>query len=120
MVALGNNAHIFASPHRREALQRLFGELIGCPVATISHPAMAEPMLVVRFPAGGSLSVEFVPNAPDTDEPRYGAWLELRSKAPADLMRQLLAGGISEVKHPGHPHYFVAPGGQVFTVVPID
>jgi hypothetical protein len=119
MVALGNNAHIFARPHRRESLRRLFGELIGCPVATIDHPAMAEPMLVVRFPGGGSLSVEFVAHAPDSDEPRFGAWLELRSESPADLVHQLLEAGIPEVEHPGHPHYFMAPGGQVFTVVPL-
>ena len=26
--------------------------------------------------------------------------------------------GLTEVKHPGHPYYFMIPGGQVFTIAP--
>jgi hypothetical protein len=28
--------------------------------------------------------------------------------------------GTTEVKHPGHPYYFMIPGGQVFTIAPND
>ena len=118
MTSLGNNAHLFAKPHRREELRRLFEGVLDCgPVATVPHPGMAEPMLVVRFPGGGALSIEFVEDADDSDEPRRGTWLELRADDPAALMRKLLEAGVREVKHPGHPHYFLAPGGQVFTIV---
>jgi hypothetical protein len=118
MTALGSNAHIFAQPRRREQLRWCFGTVLGCPVAEVDHPDMAEPMLVVRFPGGGNLSIEFTPDAPDDDQPRLGAWLELRAGDPASVMRAVLDQGLTEVKHPGHPHYFMAPGGQVFTIAP--
>lgn len=117
MTALGNNAHIFARPARREALKRLFETVLECPVATVEHPGMVEPMLIVRMPDGGSVSIEFTEDGADSDEPRLATWLELRTADPAGLMRTVLAAGLKEVKHPGHPYYFVAPGGQVFTIV---
>jgi hypothetical protein len=74
-------------------------------------------MLLVSFPGGGHLSIEFTDDAPDSDAPRLSAWLELRMPDPAALMRAALAAGLAEARHPGHEHYLVAPGGQVFTVV---
>ena len=74
--------------------------------------------VVPYFPGGGNLSVEFTDDAPDEDHPRFGAWLELRAEDPAAVMRRALGAGLQEVKHPGHPHYFMLPGGQVFTVAP--
>ena len=98
----------------------VFRDRPGCgPVATVEYPGIAEPMLVVRFPDGGSLSIEFTDQAPDDDQPRLGAWLELRAKDPAVLMRAVLNAGLPEVEHPGHPYYFMAPGGQVFTIAPL-
>jgi hypothetical protein len=58
------------------------------------------------------------PRRPDDDTPRLGAWLELRAEDPDALMQAALAAGLPQVKHPGHPHYFMAPGGQVFTIAP--
>lgn len=119
MIALGNNVHIFARPTRREALTWLFETVLQCgPVATVEHPGMAAPMLLVRLPAGGSISIEFIEDAADADQPRFATWLELRATEPAALMRTVLEAGLSEVNHPGHPYYFMAPGGQVFTIVP--
>ncbi len=118
MTALGNNAHIFARPQRREQLRWCFAEVLGCPVADVDHPSMPEPMLVVRFPAGGALSIEFTAGAPDADQPRFGAWLELRAADPAAVMRAVLDAGLTEVLHPAHPYYFLVPGGQVFTIAP--
>jgi hypothetical protein len=74
---------------------------------------MTEPMLLVRFPGGGHLSIEFIEDAPDDDTPRLGAWLELRAENPEALMQAALDGGLTRVEHPGHPYYFMAPGGQV-------
>ena len=120
MLALGNNVHIFARPIRRDALKWLFETVLECgPVATVDHPGMAAPMLVVRLPDGGSVSMEFIEDAADADEPRFATWLELRCAEPAALMRTVLGAGLKEVKHPGHSYYFMAPGGQVFTIVPI-
>jgi len=120
MTALGNNAHIFAQPHRRQDLRWCFETGLGCgPVATVDYPGIAEPMLVIRFPHGGSLSIEFTDQAPDDDQPRLGAWLELRAEDPAAVMRAALDAGLPEVKHPGHPYYFMVPGGQVFTIAPL-
>ena len=118
-MSLGNNAHLFAKPHRREQLRRLFESVLECgPVATVEHPGMPEPMLVVRFAGGGALSIEFTDAADDSEEPRHATWLELRADDPAALMRRVIAAGVREVKHPGHPYYFMAPGGQVFTIAP--
>lgn len=118
VVTLGNNMHIFARPHRREELRRAFETVLQTRVSTVEHPGIAEPMLVVRFPGGGNLSIEFIDDAPDDDHPRLGAWLELRADAPAALMRTALDAGLREVKHAGHPYYFMVPGGQVFTIAP--
>ncbi len=60
MTGLGDNAHIFARPSRRAELRRCFQALAGSEaVATVEWPGIAQPMLVVRFPAGGGLSIEF-------------------------------------------------------------
>jgi hypothetical protein len=118
VTALGDNVHIFARPHRRDELVRCFETVLGCPVRSVELPGFAEPMLVIEFPDGGALSIEFRDDAPDEDEPRLGAWLELRADDPAALMRAAMDAGLREVKHPGHPYYFMAPGGQVFTIAP--
>jgi hypothetical protein len=73
MMALGNNAHLFAHPSRRQDLVWCFETALGCgPVRTVEHPAMQESMLVVDFPGGGHLSIEFLEDAPDDDRPRLG------------------------------------------------
>jgi hypothetical protein len=119
VISLGNNAHIFARPTRREALKWLFETVLQCgEVATIDHAGMTTPMLVVRLPEGGSISIEFIEDAADDDQPRFATWLELRTAEPPALMRTVLAAGLKEVIHPGHPYYFMAPGGQVFTIAP--
>ena len=76
MTALGSNAHIFAQPRRREDLRWCFETALGCgPVATVEYPGIAEPMLVVRFPDGGSLSIEFTDQAHTIISPGSGQGL---------------------------------------------
>jgi len=119
MIALGSNAHIFARPHRREELAWCFETALGCgPVRTVEHPGIDQPMLVVSFPGGGHLSIEFTDEAPDDEHPRLGAWLELRAGNPGALLQAALDAGLTRVWHPGHPYYFMIPGGQVFTIAP--
>lgn len=109
---------MFARPYRRDELIWCFETALGCgPATSITHPAIPQPMLLVSFPGGGHLSIEFTEDAPDADAPRLGAWLELRTPDPAALMRAALDAGLAEARHPGHEHYLVIPGGQVFTVV---
>jgi hypothetical protein len=50
--------HILAQPRRRGQRQWCFEMVLGCPVAEVDHPGMAEPVLVARFPGGGKLSIE--------------------------------------------------------------
>src|SRR5262252_6737246 len=65
VIALGSNVHIFARPHRRQELAWCFETVLGCgPVATVEHPGIEQPMLLVRFPGGGNLSIEFTDAAP--------------------------------------------------------
>lgn len=116
--SLGNNAHLFARPSRRDELIACFETALRCgPVRTVAHPGMPEPMLLVAFPGGSHLSIEFRDDAPDDDHPRLGAWLELRVADPAEVLRSVLAAGLLRVEHPGHEHYFMAPGGQVFALL---
>ena len=118
VITLGSNVHIFARPHRREELADCFETVLGSPVRTVEHPGIDQPMLVVSFPGGGHLSIEFTDEAPDDQQPRLGAWLELRADDPAAVLQAALGAGLTEVKHPGHPYYFMIPGGQVFTIAP--
>ena len=111
MAALGNNVHIFARPHRRQDLLWCFDTVLGCgPVDTVEHPGMREPMLLVRFPGGGHLSIEFVEDAPDDDTPRLGAWLELRAEDPQALMQAALDAGLPRVEHPRPSLLLHGPG----------
>jgi hypothetical protein len=116
MSALGNNAHVFARLRHRDDWRR-FAEELGCEVATVEHPGIAQPLLVARFPEGGSLSVEFTDEAADDEEPRLGAWLELRVDDPEAVTRGLVEAGFRRIEHPGHQHYILAPGGQTFAIV---
>jgi hypothetical protein len=118
VIALGSNVHIFARPHRRGELARCFETVLACQVQTVEFPGIDRPMLIVGFPGGGHLSIEFTDDAPDDEQPRLGAWLELRADDPAAVLQGALTAGLTEVKHPGHPHYFMIPGGQVFTIAP--
>ncbi len=120
MIALGSSVHIFARPHRREGLAQCFEMVLDSPVRTVEFPGIDQPMLVVSFPGGGHLSIEFTDDAPDDEQPRLGAWLELRADDPAAVLRAALRAGLTEVKHPGHPYYFMIPGGQVFTIAPTN
>lgn len=120
MVTLGSNAHIFARPHRREELAQCFEALLGNPVRTVEWPGIDQPMLIVSFPGGGHLSIEFTDDAPDDEQPGLGAWLELRAADPAALLQTALDAGLTQVSHPGHPYYFMLPGGQVFTIAPTN
>jgi hypothetical protein len=45
-------------------------------------------------------------------------WLELRADDPAAVLHTAMDAGLTRVEHPGHPYYFMAPGGQVFTIAP--
>jgi hypothetical protein len=117
MIALGNNVHLFARPHRREELARCFEKILsGHSVQTVDYPGIEQPMLLISFPGGGHLSVEFTDAAPDDEQPRLGVWLELRASEPAAVLRAALDAGLNQVTHPGHKYYFMIPGGQVFTV----
>lgn len=116
MITLGSNVHIFARPHRREELAYCFEAVLDCPVRTVEFPGIAQPMLIVSFPGGGHLSIEFTGDAPDDEQPRLGAWLELRADDPAAVLEAALSAGLVQVEHPGHPYYFMIPGGQVFTI----
>lgn len=118
MITLGSNVHIFARPHRREELANCFETVLRTAVRTVEFPGIAAPMLIVSFPGGGHLSVEFTDDAPDDDQPRLGAWLELRADEPAAVLQAALDAGFTQVRHPGHPYYFMIPGGQVFTIAP--
>jgi hypothetical protein len=119
VIALGgSNVHIFARPHRRGELTQCFETVLGSPVRTVEYPGIDLPMLVIGFPGGGHLSIEFTDEAPDDEQPRLGAWLELRADDPAAVQQTVLKAGFTEVKHPGHPYYFMIPGGQMFTIAP--
>jgi hypothetical protein len=70
IIALGSNVHIFTRPHRREELARCFETVIGgSPVRAVEFPGIDQPMLIVSFPGGGHLGIEFTHDAPDDGHP---------------------------------------------------
>jgi hypothetical protein len=79
-MRLGTTAHLFAQPHRREELRRCFEDVLACGrVATVEHPALDLPMLLVRF-AGGGRGPCSVCRALERDQVRLG--LARRSELP--------------------------------------
>lgn len=62
---------------------------------TVEFPGIGQPMLVVSFPGGGHLSIEFTGDAPDDEQPRLGAWLELRADDPAAVLQATLDAGLT-------------------------
>lgn len=100
---------ISSRAHRREELAQCFETLLGSPVRTVEFPGIDQPMLIVSFPGGGHLGIEFTDDAPDDEQPRLGAWLELAAGDPAALLQTALDAGLTEVRHPGHPYYFRSP-----------
>jgi hypothetical protein len=50
-------------------------------------------MIVVSFP-GGHLRIEFTYDAPDDEQPRLVAWLELRADDPAAVLQAGLDAGL--------------------------
>lgn len=104
-----------------DALVRIFGSVLGCgDVRGVTLPGTSTPVLGFRFSPGGATSLELVrADAPDSDAPRLGAWLEIRTGDLPALRRAVPDAGLPEVEHPGHEFCFVVPGGQVFAVMPI-
>ena len=119
-IAMGDRAHIQVRPQVKERLTTFFAEALGCGAPTIiDAPGLAEPILAFRFPGGGSVSFEFSPEAPDEQQARRGAWLEVRTPDTERLIARVLDAGVERVRHPATPtFYFAAPGGQVFGIVP--
>lgn len=117
MTALSNRVHMFARPGVKESLVRCFSTALGCgaPV-TLEVPGLAEPILAWNFPNGGSLSVEFTPDALDEEQARRGAWLEIKTEDPDAVKERIREAGLATVTYLGN-EYFVLPGGQVIRVV---
>jgi hypothetical protein len=101
-----------------EQMVRCLTEVIGCPPPTrLEHPSLAIPILVFEFPSGGSLSVEFTPDAPDEGHLFRGAWLELMADDAGVLERRIVDAGMTRLDYLGSDaFYFAMPGGQVVRI----
>lgn len=122
MLALGNRAHILVRPSVRDRLTWCLTDVFGCtaPVA-LNAPGLSEPILAFQFADGGSLSFEFSEEAPDEQQARRGAWLEVRVDDPRALILRVVEAGLERVRHPAtDTFYVVIPGGQVIGIVPVD
>lgn len=119
MIAVSNRVHIFARPEIKERLTWCFTTVLRCnPPGSLDGPGITEPILAFRFPAGGSLSVEFTDDAPEERHAHRGAWLEIQADDPAILREKILTAGLPQVHYPATTtFYFAAPGGQVFGIV---
>lgn len=117
MISLASRVHIFAHPSFKDKLTWCFGTVLGCgPAKSLPVPGVPQPMLVFNFPGGGSLIVEFSEDVLDESAAQRGAWLEIRTDDPPALKKKILQAGLTELEHPAHDFYFVAPGGQVLSV----
>ena len=116
-IALSDRAHLYVRPAERERLERCFATVFeSAPVAAPSGSS-SDPILVFRFPGGGSISVEFTADALEESQARRGAWLEVRTDDVAALERRIAEAGLRTLRHPATRRlYFVIPGGQVFGI----
>lgn len=119
MIAVSNRAHIYVRPDVKEQLKSCFTTVLGCePAVSLDNPGQADPILAFRFPNGGSLSFEFTEDAPDEQQARRGAWLEVKANDPSALKERIRKAGLPQLKHPAtSTFYFVVPGGQVVGIV---
>ena len=118
-VRFSDRAHIFARPSAKEKLTWCFSAVLGCgkPIS-LNAQSLSQPILAFRFPAGGSLSVEFTSDAPDDRQARRGAWLEIQTSDPAALTKKVLDAGFAQMHYPAtNTFYFQAPGGQILGIV---
>jgi len=125
MTGLGARVHLFVRPGARERLLALFRDVLDCTVVELDF-GMSQPIMLVRFGDGSSLSVETSELAPTEpadgaltdDSALRGAWIEFRTGDVAGYTSRLAAAGIPHFRHPGSNHtYFSAPGGQVFRLL---
>jgi len=126
--ALGARVHIFAQPNVRKRFTSLFKDVLRCNI-TEQDFGMAYPLLLILFPDGSALSVEFTESAPkeysgqtiDDEHAFRGAWIEFRTNDVAKYQQKLRDAGIREFRHAGSNHvYFSAPGGQVFRLLDVS
>ncbi len=117
--ALAGRSHFYARPEFRDPLSDCFTRVLGCPPPRVLPvPGFPQPILAFNFPGGGSVSVEFTPEALDPAQMRHGAWLELRSPDAPALQKAVLAAGLPQIRYAAtSAFYFAAPGGQVFSIV---
>jgi len=117
-ASLGARSHFYARPQFRDALAHCLTSILGCTQTILPVPGFPEPILAFSFPGGGSVSVEFTPDALDEIQMRRGAWLEVRSEDPKGLQAAILAAGLVQIHYPAtRIFYFAVPGGQVFSIV---
>src|SRR5579884_2920994 len=113
MTTLSNRVHMFARQEVRNPLADFFVRLLGCTLAFSSDaPGNPRPVLAFAFPGGGSLSVEFTPDALDEQHARKGLWIEVQAEDVAAVQQDILAAGFAQVRYPGNDFFYVAaPGG---------
>lgn len=116
--AVSNRVHILVRPSLKEKLTACFADTLGCGAPLqLAAPGKPEPLLAFRFPAGGSISIEFTEDALDEKQARRGAWLEVKSDDPAALKKRILDAGLERIEYwATNNFYFVVPGGQVFGI----
>ena len=121
-TALGNRAHIVVRPEFREELTKCFAHVLGCGLPlTLGPEGGSNPIIAFRFPAGGSVSVEFSTDALHGRDLRRGAWLEVRTDDIDALRQRIVDAGLEQVKHAAtRTFYFVVPGGQVIGLASVD
>jgi hypothetical protein len=79
-------------------------------VRTVEFPGIHQPMLVVSFPEG-AISASSSPTLRPMTSSRGSVPGLSCADDPAAVHQ-------AAVRHPGHPYYFMIPGGQMFTIAP--
>jgi len=96
--------------NRREAIRRVFTEVLG---ATAVTPR--ENMDAYVLADGASVGVFYSNEVLSEADARLGAWLEFLVTDVGEAARALTALGIERVDYDDKTHpYFQAPGGPVF------
>jgi catechol 2,3-dioxygenase-like lactoylglutathione lyase family enzyme len=112
-VSIGNHSKIIARKVDQERIRAFYRGVLGC-----AFTKESKDVDYIRFHEGFFLAVLYQDAVPSPEELRQSIWLELRSDDPAQLRRQIVDLGVTQIEIPGADHlYFQAPGGQVFRLV---
>jgi hypothetical protein len=119
VTQIGNHYKFQTARTERSRVREFYRDLLGCQMREGPMPHVD----MFQFEGGAYVGIFFEePDAVLTPENFLkAAWMELKTKDPAALEKQVRAFGVKAIDYADKTRfYFQAPGGQVFRVAPLE